>query len=523
MVAMILSAHAQGALPQSALGSTPAEPLKLQLILQLQSPSGVVKTDGGISDANAARPLALSDALDATLSQSVAIKNQLMDLNLALRQFKVGKHQFLPQSTLESQVERSGASAGETSSGTTSSSGSLASSWQLRNGLTLNASLGHTASKVLNSSQFDTTGNGRNSGATRSLGFSFPLLRGFGTNIVTLNERQNELALESARILFVEAATDVAYHLITAYFELEQARRNVKLARESIERLAQSRKVSDVLLEAGRIPRTIVLQNEVDESQGELVLAQALQAELVAKRELLRQMMVNDQPPYLSDVVLSSSFSALLDTAAVHVDSAIELAVNGRSDVLLAQNGRASALLALDAARDNRRHELNLYGKVDQQRASATVPAINRSVGLSMSVLLDTAQLDLAITSAQMAVEKLDTSFNELIRVARHEVQDAVANIEFARRQRQLAHLTAGLAEQRLSDELLKVRAGRSSSSDLTLAQDALRDARAQENQAEFAIFQAQLQFQKKAGIFLEKWRLDEVVRQLFSSAMSGG
>lgn len=62
----------------------------------------------------------------------------------------------------------------------------------------------------------------------------------------------------------------------------------------------------------------------------------------------------------------------------------------------------------------------------------------------------------------------------------------------------------------RLEDEVEKARAGRSSATELTQAQDSLRDARSQEVQARYAIFTTQLDLQRVTGTFLERWGVAE-------------
>lgn len=90
------------------------------------------------------------------------------------------------------------------------------------------------------------------------------------------------------------------------------------------------------------------------------------------------------------------------------------------------------------------------------------------------------------------------------------ETRDALKAIDFAQAQYRLSQRTAELAARRLEDEIEKTRAGRSSATELTQAQDSLRDARSQEVQARYAIFTAQLDLQRVTGTLLERWGVAE-------------
>lgn len=449
--------------------------------------------------AEPARPatLGIREAIEAVLARSVGAQNARWDLGLQLRQAALARREFLPQGTLSAQAERA--------RNTDSSNASLSSTWKLRSGAVLSAALGRSVvrSPVLSDAPRQTTAT-----TAQSLGVTQPLLRGAGFEAATVNERQAELSAADARQGFTQSISDLVFDTVSAYFALEQARRMVDLARETIARLAQTRAVNEALLAAGRIARTALLQNEVDEAQAALALAQAEQAETVARRTLLRLVDRESPDPDRTRVVLGDSFTRYADGALPSEAQAVRATLEQRSDVRSARTAVESARLSLVAARDALRDQLDVYAKLDRQRSAGQVATqgSNPSVGVIFSVVLDKSSLRTAVDAAQVTLAKAELALAETERDAVSQTRDAIKAIDFAQVQLRLAQRTAELAAQRLDDEVEKARAGRSSATDLTQAQDSLRDARSQEVQARYAVFIARLALQRATGTVLEQW-----------------
>jgi outer membrane protein TolC len=447
-----------------------------------------------------AAPVALSvrDAIAAVLARSVAAQTARLDLRMQIRQAALARHEFLPQGTLSGQAERAGES--------NASNAGFASTWKLRSGAVVSAAIGRSA---LRSPTLPDALPQTQRTTTQSLGLVQPLLRGAGFEAATVNERLAELSAADARRGFTQSLSDLVFETVSAYFALEQAGRTVDLAREANSRLARMRSVNEALLAAGRVARTALLQNEVDEAQGAFSLAQAEQAELVARRTLLRLINRDGQDTDSTGVLLSDSFASHADGAVPSEAQAIAIALAQRSDVRSAQTALASARLAQVSARDALRDQLDVYAKTDRQRGSSAIGATQQNstaVGVTFSMVLDKSTQRAAVDSAQTAVTKAELALAEAERNVVSQTKDAIKAIAFAQTQYRLAQRTADLAARRLDDEVEKARVGRSSATDLTQAQDSLRDARSQEVQARYAIFVARLDLQRATGTVLELW-----------------
>lgn len=471
--------------------------------------------------------LGVRQALQEVLGRATSVLTQKLDIDLQTQQARLASHEFLPQTTLTGQFDRTDATAAGLNAGSSrSTSGAVSTSWKLRTGTTLLASVGRTV--VQSAVPMSTvpqegvpataSGTTRMGTTTSSIGLTHPLLRGAGRELVTLAERQAALGLVSAQEGFVQGMTDVVFSCISSYFAVEQARRNVSLALATSARTQEVRRVNDALLAAGRIARTELLQNDADSAQAEFSLTQARQAETVARRELLRLIRYDDDvDPDRVSLELSDSFSDYLSQWRPEEGPMLQAAMANRVDLQLARDSVASSRLSLIAARDGLRNQLDVYAKLDHVASGHSVssPSVNRGVGVLLTIALDKSSQQFALASAQAALEKAELALAEQVRTVTAGTRDALVNISFSEQQLRMAQRAAELAKQRLADEVEKARAGRSSATDLSFAQDGLRQASSQEVQAQYAVFTAKLELQRVTGTLLEQWQVDSVVRAM--------
>ena len=455
--------------------------------------------------------LSIDEALQGALTRAVAIQTQQLDVQQQQAQTEQAGHEFLPQTVLSSQLERDSASStGLPDARGTLASGNLISTWKLRSGTQLSFSEGRQFKRqgeaALAQGLAETSGS-----RASSLALTQPLLRGSGSDVVLLNERRAELALERARKGFLQTRRDVVLGGVMAYFGLEQAQQNVALAQAALKRAAESRSINADLLAAGRISRIALLQSDADVAQAELTLMQVRQAEHVARRQLLRLIGRHDLDADSTQVTLTDSFADYLPAHTAGEQAVLRDALAKRVDLELAADVKEGRFGVI-AADDGMRNQLDLSLRRDRAGDTASGVPMRRSnlaVGLSYSIPLDKSASRLAAGAARVALRKAELSRADLERTARAEVSDALKNIDFAVVQHRMAQRNAELARQRMEAEVEKARAGRSSATDLSLAQDMLNQALHQEVQARFAIFTAQLELQRVSGTVLEQWHVD--------------
>ena len=471
--------------------------------------------------------LRVQDVVRAALQQGASALSQGMDLRVQAAQATLPRRDFLPQSTLTMQAERSRATGGGSDGGSRTGGATLATLLKLRNGASVSVSVARTRTQ----NSLDAAGGGsatstgvsaKTRATTQSLTFTQPLLRGAGVAVATANERLAEIGFSVARKSFVQSMSDIVLDCITAYFAVDQAHRSTELAQASLDRAAQLHAINDSLFAAGRIARTALLQNDADDAAAQLALAQARHAERLAKRRLVSLMGMNTPDPDTVPVSPAESFSAYLDPVIPDEQATVQRGLAQRADVRIAQDNIDSAQLSLTVSRDSLRDQLDVYARVDNQ----SVNTVDRSSGMSQAVgvtyvlTLDKTSARVAASAAQVAVTKAELALAEAQRNATAEIRDAVRSLVFAIEQQRLAQRSADLTARRLADETEKARVGRSSATDLSFAQDSLRQANAQALQAQYAVLLAQLDVQRVTGTVLEAWHSTEIVDALLASSV---
>ena len=117
------------------------------------------------------------------------------------------------------------------------------------------------------SGQDDTSG-------TVSLGFSQPLLKGFGTGIDTASLRVARLKERVGALAFREVIADVVVSAIEAWRGLVRARRQLEIGEASMERARRQLEINRTLIEAGQMAAREILQSEADVAERELGLVE---------------------------------------------------------------------------------------------------------------------------------------------------------------------------------------------------------------------------------------------------------
>ena len=107
---------------------------------------------------------------------------------------------------------------------------------------------------------------------TVRLGFSQPLLRGFGTDIDTAPLRLARIRDRMSILAFRQALAGVVVETIGAWRNLVQAQRQLEIGEASMERARQQLETNRKLIEAGQMAAREILQNEANIADRELSL-----------------------------------------------------------------------------------------------------------------------------------------------------------------------------------------------------------------------------------------------------------
>ncbi|HEU4460529.1 MAG TPA: TolC family protein [Methylibium sp.] len=438
--------------------------------------------------------MSLATALQLALEQSHAVRASQLDRGLQRQELAIAETEFEPKYSLGGQIERSAESR---SSVSTVAAGST---WRLASG----AQVELTRSQVLRGA------SGGQQALQTVLRVVQPLLKG--------NASVASLALENARLTdavnrlqYRQFLSETVAAVVLAYHDAKQVDAQVELAVLSLQQSRQVLEVNEALYRAGRLAQRDLLQAEFDIAQNELALAQERNAADAVKRKLLE---------------LLGPVAAMAPTAQLELGEGLPdrdvpdepehallaQAQDSREDLEVAELAVNLARTAITQARNEKLPQVDLVAGVQPVlKPELTDAGVQRSgygvsIGLRFTATLDRAPLQLQLSRARVGLQKAEWFLQDLRSAVANQVGSALRDLRFAKLQRELAGQALALAEQRLGVELQKLKAGRSTTFELSAAQDALKRAQAVSADAQLAVPRARVQLQRVTGQILAQW-----------------
>jgi outer membrane protein TolC len=445
-----------------------------------------------------AQALTLEAALRSALQGGIAARGEVLDRVEQQARWESAQAEFEPKPSLSSQARRHWIRG---LPGTTDEAGvSAGATWKFLSGAQLEARW------IRDFNRSPQEGTVRP--LTRVLEVVQPLLRGAGP-AARLGLERARLDEHIGRHLRSLALDNVMVSVSLAYLDAVASHQQVELARRALERFTEARTVNQSLLQAGRLAQVELLQSDADIAQAELELAQArndAQAAASALLQLLGPELAGRRP---EDLVLPDDLPSARDPEPVPDSTqAVAEAQSRRADLLLARTAVDAARVGVAQAADEARAALDLGMRLQSGGGAATVTAdgavqasgTDRSISLAWELPLDRGVLRLRRSQSQVDLQRAELALEDAHRVVRTEVDNALRDLGFARRQLTLAAAAVELNRRKLEAETERFRAGKTSGFQLSAAQDELHTAESAHAQAAMAVQRAMVQLDWSLG-----------------------
>jgi len=440
--------------------------------------------------------LSMEEAVALAMQRGLEIEVSSLDLQSSENQLAVVKHQFSPLLTLAPKIQRNMTSAAGATNATNEVNTDLTGTWKLRNGMALNA----TASKsmLLGSS-------------TQLVGVSIPLARDAGSAIATIDEKDAASALKSSNLSSMQVRQDTIFNSMQAYFGLELARMKVRVDASALDRAREIARINVLLEQAGRIPHMMLLQSDLAVTQAQVTLAQSEEEVNVAKRTLLKSIGISQASTSDLQIELKDSFLNLTGPTLASASEAVQEAIAHRFELQTQREGLVVAQRAILRAENDLQFRVDLKLELGRQVAASSAATESgstqtRAIGIAMELPFDRTPQKLALSNSKLNLRKAEIQLAASERDISTEAGEAFNRHAFVKRQVDLAERSVELARVQLDAEVLKVRAGRSSAADLSVAQDNLRQTELALVQIKFEVFNAGLALRRATGNLLSTW-----------------
>jgi outer membrane protein len=339
-----------------------------------------------------------------------------------------------------------------------------------------------------------------------------PLLRGGGFRVntapVRIAEMTDRIESENERAVAIGVVTATVF----AYRNLLRSREQVAIVKTSLDRSRDLLGISRSLIEAGRMAPADLVQAEADVAVKELSVLLAENDLESARVDLLKVLDI--------DTSVSVVPTDELRMAEVRLDGEelIRIAQQKRPDYLQAVLGGEIADQQLIVARNNRLFDIDLtlrYGENANFAGSSRLPVTafdtrDRSLqtGISLGYTFGDRTRVQRSAQATLATEIAKTVLREATDNVRLEVLDAIRTVGMRQRQVALARAARELTEKKLDIEKEKLRAGRSSSFQVTIFESDLVQAKSSELSANIAYLNALTTLDATVGRTLDVWKI---------------
>ena len=348
-----------------------------------------------------------------------------------------------------------------------------------------------------------------------TLGFSQPLLRGFGPAVDTAPVRLARIREKMNVLAFRDTVAGTIESVIQAYRRLIREHRSVAISREALDRAKKQFEINRSLIRAGRMAEREIIQSEAEIANREISLVESENGLTSADAALLA---ILDLDGVSRVVPLDETLE--VETLRPDLEQSIETAFANRTDYLVAQLREEVATIDLNRVRNDQLWDLRLTASVS--RGSGDARDYGAALGLSVPLGEQTSRT-LALMQARHGLRDAEIALVELRQSIQADVRQAVHDVEVGLRRIELARRARELAEEQLEVERSKLTQGLTSAYQLTSVEDGLVRAQNGELDSVVSYFNALVSLDRTLGTTLRSWGIEVEAVESGSGELRGG
>jgi len=339
-----------------------------------------------------------------------------------------------------------------------------------------------------------------------SVGFSQPLLKGWGTDIQTAEIKAAQKQLEASVYLVNSQAADLAALVKNAYWDMVFALQDIEVQRLSLALANKLLEETKFKIEAGKLARIELYQPQSEVARREEKLIVAERAIGVAEDEL--KLLLNSEDWFTP---LNPTDTPRTNPVNLDQEGILKNALTNRPDIKAADLNIQAARIQAAVAEDNIRPSLAMvgsfgYGGTDDAYEDALSIALDEpdtewQVGFNFSVPLQNSFAKGRLTQAMAAHRKAKTNAKLLRLQVKKSVRTTVRDVKLAIKGMEATRKTSVATSKRLEAEQAKFEAGSSTTLDVLIAQDAYSQALSQENRTNIIYVKALAEIDRIQGL----------------------
>ncbi|TYQ23430.1 TolC family protein [Pseudanabaena sp. UWO310] len=308
---------------------------------------------------------------------------------------------------------------------------------------------------VTNSTTNSTTNTSTTHALTGTLGISYNIFDS-GVNDNTIAAAENSLRIAEASLNQVNQT--IRLNIVTAYYSLQNADETIRIQRKAVENAERSLKDTKSRERAGVGTKFDVLQSEVSLANAKQDLLNAEASQLVARRELSRQI---NYPPTIE--ITAADKIAPVAAWKMSLEESILLAVRNRSELDIRKLEREVARNNANATLSRLGPQVSVFTNFDASTSFVNngSASADYQVGLSLSwTLFDGGKAAAQVDQYKADQATAESKFEQAARQARYDVESAYINQRSRFQQIDTATKAVQQAEEALRLARLRLDAG---------------------------------------------------------------
>jgi outer membrane protein len=350
---------------------------------------------------------------------------------------------------------------------------------------------------------------------TTRLSLTQPLLRGRGREVGEAELRAALAQRNQAQEARDRVASELLRDVLTAYWELWYADRNVQIEEQALAVSRRQRDDAQARVTSGTLPAADVLGFDTGVAQRQEALLTARTDRVRREHELRRLLGLVEGQQTLTVLTEDARIPELLDAEAAEREA---LSGSRRLRELRArvELARIQARTADDPLRS--RLDLDAYGQVqglgnddvgDAFEQYAKFKAVSAFVGLTYEAPLDSRARKASAAKARLAVEGAEQELAQARDQELSELRIALDRQTAERERLVLVEGTVAIAEKQLAAEQARYATGSSTSLAVLEAEDAVRSARLRVARSHADLLEISLQLEHATGRLLARYAAD--------------
>lgn len=320
------------------------------------------------------------------------------------------------------------------------------------------------------------------------LGLRQPLLRGFGREVQTAQLQSSQKQLEAAKFQVSSEAANLAASVKVAYWNLVFARQDIEVQKLSVTLAQKLLDETETKINAGSLAEVDIYQPRSEVARREEQLISAERAIGTAEDQL--KILLNSDKWLTSFEPTDQPTTEPID---LNLPAIIDNALKNRPDIKAAKLLIEAAQFEEKRAWDDIRPDLSLVGEVgltgtsdsygDSVDSSLRNPDNLWQIGVTFSMPLENRSAKGNYQQAKVSHSRAKTNAEILRQEIRKSVRTTVRDVGLALKALEATRKTSLASQKALEAEQAKFAAGRSTTLDVLIAQEAYAKALSQENQ----------------------------------------